>query len=456
MKTRTVHASSLRDAARLDTKYFLSQSIEEKDWPLRARAAGFKFVRISAIGKAWAPKRFKRAYAVAGETSVPYLRPHDVFYYLPQPADLLSRQRSENLESYQLHKGTILQTCSGRNLGPAVMVDAWLERFVLSHDMIRVDVTSERLRYYVLAYLKSVIGQKYLRRDKTGSVIDHVTEDHIGQQEIPLPSDSVVDNVAKRMKAAIDLRERARQQLANELENYAVTLPQLRDKTGFRVWTAKAKDFEGRLDAAYYDPDVRSIRKRLRANGGIPVSEVAKVVMLGRYKRLYSDAEHGRRIVSGAQLLQSSPIHVQYILPESFDDVGAFELQEGWIAYPSDGRAEEALGTPVIVTRDKAGWLASNMVGRVIPKASVDVGWLYAALKSSHCQMQLKSFASGSVVDHTYPVDMERVILPAKGGFDGTNIKKAWRMLGAAQEAEDETVHHLDQILSLGESPSAN
>jgi hypothetical protein len=456
LKIRTIPASSLREAARLDTKYFLSQSVEEKTWPLRARAAGFKFVRISAVGKAWAPKRFKRAYAVAGEPSVPYLRPHDVFYYLPQPADLLSRERSEDLESYQLRKGTILQTCSGRNLGPAVMVDAWLERFVLSHDMVRVEVTSERLRYYVLAYLKTTVGQKYLRRDKTGSVIDHVTEDHIGQQEIPIPSDDVVDDVVKKMKAAVRLREKARLQLAQELETFAATLPELRTHRGFRMWTAKARQFDGRLDAAYYDPAVQSIRKRLRAGGGVLVSDVAEVLMLGRYKRLYSDAEHGRRIVSGAQLLQSSPVHVQYILPESFDDVGAFELREGWIAYPSDGRAEEALGTPVVITRDKAGWLASNMVGRVIPKARVDVGWLYAALKSAQCQVQLKAFSSGSVVDHTYPADMARVVLPSKGNFDGTNIMTAWRMLGAAQEAEDETIRQLDQILSLGGSLSPN
>lgn len=452
MKVQIVPATAIRSVGRLDTRYFLSQSQSEAKWSSLAKAAGVRFVRLGGkdgLGKVWAPKRFKRAYAVEGEASVPYLRPHDVFNYLPEPADLLSRERSAHLKTYELRPGMILQTCSGRNLGPAVMVDAWLSRFVLSHDMVRIEVESESVRAWVLAYLKSRKGQQFLRRDKTGSVIDHLTDEHVGDQEIPFPDDGTVDTIARKIQQAISLREKARLQLAREMERYTATLPPLERTRKYRTWTLKSSRFDGRLDAAYYEPVIDAVRKRLKQAGGQTVAEVADVFMLGRYKRLYTDGAHGRPIISGAQLLQSSPIHVQYILPQSFDDVGDFELKEGWIAYPSDGRAEEALGTPVIVTKDKAGWLASNMVGRVVPKPGVDVGWLYVALRTLHSQMQLKSFASGSVVDHTYPDDMNKVILPPRNDFDGADVLDAWRMLSKAQVMEDEAVAAVDRALAI-------
>ena len=103
--------------------------------------------------KVWAPARFKRVYAVAGEKELPYLRPSDTLNYVPRAADMLSARRSKDIDTYRLRKGMILVTCSGRNLGPTVYVDAFMAAFVLSHDMIRVEVEDETLRFYVLGLL---------------------------------------------------------------------------------------------------------------------------------------------------------------------------------------------------------------------------------------------------------------------------------------------------------------
>lgn len=450
MKLQVVRATALRHAGRLDTGYFLAPPTGAGERVKRLRAAGLRFVKLGDPGglqaRVWAPQRFKRAYAASAEARVPYLRPHDVFNYLPEPADWLSVERTERVDQYRLRRGMILQTCSGRNLGPAVMADEWLARFVLSHDMIRIEIEDEELRLYVLAYLKSPMGQELLRRDMTGSVIDHLTDQHVAEQEIPFPTATIVAKVSAKMRRAFDLRERARGELSALLEKFAENLPPLkRTRPLAEGWTVRATKLAGRIDAAFYDPLVGTARRQLQKVGSVAVSEIARVVMLGRYKRLYTDADHGRPIVSGEQLLQSQPVHLQHISPESFDDVAAFELQPGWIAYPSDGRAEESLGTPVIITNDKEGWLASNMVGRIIPEKNTDVGWLYLALKSLHSQIQFKATASGSVIDHTYPPDMEGVLLP-KMECDGNAVLRAWGMLGEAQVIENEAVEELDEV----------
>src|SRR5205085_8966485 len=147
-------SGAVRRVGRLDSGYHLAPGQVAAARLEKAKAAGVRCRKLGGeggIAAVWSPNRFKRAYAAAGEGHVPYLRPYDVFSYLPEPADFLSADRTEKLDDYRLKKGMILQTCSGRNLGPAVLVDEFLSRFVLSHDMIRVEIEAETLRFDVLA-----------------------------------------------------------------------------------------------------------------------------------------------------------------------------------------------------------------------------------------------------------------------------------------------------------------
>ncbi len=452
MKLLSVKSTALNLAGRLDSWYFLSPANQATQIVLQAQARGVRFRKLGGTGgmaKVWSPGRFKRAYSAPDEPCIPYLRPYDVFAYLPEPADWLSIERTKKLETYRLHKGMILQTCSGRNLGPGVIADAYLAKFALSHDMIRIEIADEAMRHYVLAYLKSRSGQQLIRRDKTGSVIDHLSDSHLAKQEIPVFEEPVFSEVATTMGQAVRLREDARLSLAALIERYQGLLPALHRVRPMRLgWTMRSVQLTGRVDAAHYDPLVRSIRRKLLDLGGVMVGDVATVTQPKRYKRLYTSAEFGRPIISGTQLLQSKPVNPQHILEKSFDNVADYELIPGSIAYPSDGRAEEGLGTPAYVTADRAGWLASNMVGRIIPNQGTDVGWLYLALKTPHAQRQFKAQASGSVVDHTYPADMKCVVLPPALGIDGKEAVIAWEKFSEAQALEDRAASMMDVALS--------
>jgi hypothetical protein len=66
---------------------------------------------------------------------------------------------------------------------------------------------------------------------------------------------------------------------------------------------------------------------------------------------------------------------------KAFDDASRYELRQGWIIYAADGRAEEGLGLPALVTSNRDGWLASGHVGRIIPKEGVSSGWLWLACR---------------------------------------------------------------------------
>lgn len=453
MKLLGVASNVLRSTGRLDAKFHLSEGSVVAARMDRARGS-LEFRVLGGeegIGRAWCPTRFKRVYAATDEAAVPYLRPYDVFSYLPRAADYLSATRSPDLDDYRITKGTILMTCSGRNLGPAVMTDAYLARFALSHDMIRVEIENEALRLYVLAYLTTPTAQHLLRRDKGGSVIDHITDHHVSAQRIPILPDELRERVVVLMKQVVRLREAARIGLTELQIQYEAGLPVMdrRRKRLCQGYTARSRDLTGRVDAAPYDPLVVQTRKALLKAGGQRVDEFANVLKPGgRYKTLYVAAEHGLPLLSGAQLLQVRPINLSYMPERALKDVDKYRLKAGWIAYQADGRAEEALGEPAMITRDRDGWLASGHIGRVAAKDGIDPGRLFLALRTPHAQVQIKASASGSVVDSTFPPDMEQVILPPLPPADGGKVSALWNKFAEAQTLEQQAISLIDDALS--------
>ncbi len=440
MKILTVLAHQLKSAKRVDAHYFLSPGVQAAQKIQAVKDAGIVCRRLggsNGFAKVWAPGRFKRSYAAPGESSVPYLRPYDLFGYLPKAADLLSIKRTKNLDKYKLTPGMILQTCSGRNLGPVVMADKYLSQFVLSHDMLRIEVADSTLRFYLLAFLSSPTGQQLLRRDKTGSVIDHLSVGHLCAIEIPMIAQDVMERAARAMRLSVTLIERARVRLDILHREFEASMPQLQRVAPLRNgWEVRASSLIGRIDAAAYDPFVIAIQDTLKAQNGVLVREIASVRKpAGRYKTCYVDRENGYPILSGGQLLQYKPINLRYMPGKAFKDVEKYKLHSGMIAYPADGRAEEGLGEPVLISDDRDGWLASGHVGRVVPNTSTDPGWLYLALSSHYAQLQLKAKASGSVVDATYEGDMENVVLPTPSKSYPA-VRWAWRYFVWARRLE--------------------
>jgi hypothetical protein len=190
------------------------------------------------------------------------------------------------------------------------------------------------------------------------------------------------------------------------------------------------------------------VRNELLALGGTQVCDLAIVNKPGgRYKTNYVDAAHGIPLLSGGQLLEATPINLQYMHPSVFKDVADYQLRRHWIAYPADGRAEAELGTPVVISPDRDGWLASGHVGRVIAREGVNSGCLYVAMATRHSQLQLKATSSGSVVDSTFAHDLERVVFPSLDGIDGDAVLTAWDQLAVAMDLDIAASAEIDRAV---------
>lgn len=302
MKYVDVASSILRGSGRIDAKYFLSPGVQIKS--AFSREAGY---RLGDYAHVFQPPRFKRVYAVPGEDFVPYLRAYDVFEFLPPAADKLSATRTAKLDSYRIKKGDILQTCSGRNLGPTAVADTYLSLFALSHDMVRIRITDAERRCYTLAFLKSSAGQALLKSDLNGSVIDHITVGQISDAVIPM-LDNIYHKVASVMSEAIAKRDCARVALKSAVDilNERYKLPETKLSLG---WEVSASLLGSRVDAVAHSERVREIRRMLLKDGGIPIKQIAEVSKPGgRPKLIYVEKGNGTPYLSGRQILQTTPI----------------------------------------------------------------------------------------------------------------------------------------------------
>ncbi|MCH5644089.1 hypothetical protein [Gordonia sp. ABSL49_1] len=445
MKASSVSSANLHGVGRLDAGYYLSGADAIRD--RISTATGVTRHLVGSLGDVYAPSRFKRTYAVPGEDAVSYLRPYDVFEYLPPEADRLSVSRTVNLENYLIAEGDILQTCSGRNLGPVTIADAYLAQFALSHDMVRIRIHDEVERHYTLAFLRSQTGQHLLRGDLGGSVISHITTDHISALTVPFV-DGLVNTVASDVRKAVKLRETARQTLHQAVSdlNHKFPNPVADQRSG---WTVTAASLAVRLDAAFHSDKAAAARELLTSNGGVALSDVATVAKPGgRPKLVYVDADHGAPFLSGRQILQCDVVAAKYLSTHGNSTIDErFELETGSVIFQADGRAEESLGYPSLVAADRHGWLASGHVGRARPEKKADAGWIWAAMASDAVRTQVAALSCGSVVDALYPDDLRSVILPPRESIDAKAVTEAWNDMSKSTQLFTKASAAIDDAL---------
>lgn len=417
-------ALTVSESTRLDARYHTAPAVR-----IRAALAHTKKLPLREIGDygtVYAPSRFKRAYAVPGEKYISYLRPYDVFEYLPPEADRLSVSRTTNLANYRVKAGELLQTCSGRNLGPLTIADDYLARFALSHDMVRIRIPDETERYYTLAVLQSAVGQHLLRGDLNGSVIDHISDTHVASLRLPF-IDAITAETAKLMRSAAKTRGKSRIALHDAVDALNSALAVSQDKALREGWTVKAATLGTRLDAAFHSTHVDAVKDKLLDMGGVTLGSVAQVTKPGgRYKTYYVAPGHGTPLLSGTQILQADPIGAKHISSRSITEGTGYELRQSVVCFQADGRAEESLGYPALVTKERDGWLASGHVGRAKPKDEADAGWIWAAMASDAVRQQISALACGSVVDALYPEDLKSVVLPPRELVDSKAVIQAW------------------------------
>ncbi len=186
-------------------------------------------IKIESIGenieKISLPPRFKRPYVKNPENGVRYIRPSDL-PLIKTFERLYLAKKFKNAKQYELQENEVLIVTDG-TIGWVSIVTPVIAGNYGSNNFARLTCSSNLNSGYLLAFLQSPYGQYQLKREIYGGVIDHLTEDHITNVRIPIPSQDIQKRIGKNVIEAFTKRDEA-----NIIEQEAI---EMIEKSGERL-----------------------------------------------------------------------------------------------------------------------------------------------------------------------------------------------------------------------------
>lgn len=399
---------------------------------------------------------FARTYCSNPALGRPYVSPAELERAEIRTDRYLAASHGELLSELELKQGMVLVTCSGMNLGRAVFVRPSMEGICASHDLIRIESDSRRVRAgFLYAFLRSRFGHVALRRQIYGGNIKHIEPHHVGS--VPVP------RIGTALERRIhDLIEESAT-LLNDYENSvrhatSVLLDAvgLQDVTpvdwraqgpelGFSVSDATSKS----LRALNHSPRAQRLAAEIKKGPWRKLGEICVPGTLksgGRFKRIDAAPEHSYLLVGQKDIFGVRP-EGRWIARVS---VGASVLvPPGTVLIAAQG----TLGESELYCRTQFIWgralnnaYSQHFIRAIADEAVMPRGCLYAFLRSEMAFRLLRSVSIGTKLQDFHPT--LRYELPVPYPEKDTQ-HEVHALVVRAYEARDRAVAKEEEAVSL-------
>ena len=215
------------------------------------------------------------------------------------------------------------------------------------------------------------------------------------------------------------------------------------------MWETREIGFETRIDGSFYNPlselalDILTSnpnRKTTLANKDI----VEKIILPGRFKRVYVKKDYGVPFLSGKDIVKTYPNDLKYISRIKTKKLRTYIIKEGWSLITCSG----TMGRTALVTKEWDGWAATQHIIRIVPK-NIHPGYVYAFLSSDYGQAQFSRFIHGSVVDEITDKQTEKVsiLIPDNDIQNkiGSKTQKAFNLRSEANQIETTAIELIEE-----------
>lgn len=339
----------------------------------------------------------------------------------PKPIKFLSA-KTMNTAPFQVNKGTILISRSG-TIGNVTFVNETLSNLLVSEHAIRI--IPKKFAGYIYAFLKTKTGKALVQANTFGAVVDQIEPEHLKNIIIPNAPEGIKQMIHEAVIVSYDLRDQS-----NELIDSAEALlyqelqlppieqlkPEYFDETvDLRNYTTRLNDLDLRLDPSFHIPETKAIlelinktSKTVKLIGDKEISK--KIILAGRFKRTYVDAENGIPFFGGKQLLELNPSNVKYLSTDQHSariDKELF-LKENMIAVTCSG----TIGKVNIIPKHWENWTLNQHVMRIVPSSSSLAGYIYCWLNTDYGYNLIIRHTYGSVVDEIDDRHLSKVEIP--------------------------------------------
>jgi|LSQX01.1.fsa_nt_gb type I restriction enzyme S subunit len=376
----------------------------------------------NGLATAYHRPRFKRIWVE--KSPFPIYQPSQILEIYPKPSGYISEATKTDIEALRVKKGQILLTCSG-TIGNCSIVSKTLDNKIFSHDLIRIDCKDEMDIGYVYAFLKTKIGYTLINTNNYGAVVSHIEPEHLNNIPIPNPPSMLKKRIHELIMQSYELRDESNELLdkAEELLINELELPPIDDFkldyfdkfSELKNYTVRLSELQERFDASYHVPIVKAIVDHLKKHalevttlGDSRISK--KVILPGRFKRVYVEEGQGIKFLGGREIFELNPSTNKFLSVRYHKRKIEKELSIKANSILTTSRG--TLGKVVLAPKHFEGWAISDNLIQIIPSSTELVGYIYVFLNSDYGYELINRFTYGAVVDALEPAHILQVQVP--------------------------------------------
>ena len=352
-------------------------------------------------------------------TSIGFLGSSEMLDIYPKPIKYVSLD-NPMVKQLSLSEEIILISRSG-TIGNVTFVNKSLAKYLVSEHAIRLVI--DKFPGYVYAYLKTDIAQNLLHAEKFGSVILEIEPEALKNMPIPNPpnmikkkiDDLILQSYAKRDESNKFIDE-ATKIMIDELE-----LPPIEElkKEAFSYskdinsFSTKLSDLNGRLEGNYHLPIVDVIEKYSSKKASLiklnseKITE--KIILPGRFKRVYVEKGNGKIFLGGKEIGQLNPENKKYLSLTHHSERIKNELSiiKNMVLVTCSG----TIGRVSLVPEHWNNWTVNQHVMRILSKEPY-YSLIFVWLNSEYGKELVLRQKYGSVVDEITDKQLGDVVIP--------------------------------------------
>ncbi|HOP34623.1 MAG TPA: restriction endonuclease subunit S [Defluviitoga tunisiensis] len=345
---------------------------------------------------------------------VAYIRTQNVRPILVDKEGMTSVDPSVNKFDL-LKEGDILFVRVGEGVGnSSIITPHWVDS-TFSDNVIRIKI-KEINPYFVIVYLNSKIGSKYLERVKKGSARSLISKENVGLIRICKPSEEVVDFCRN---AVLEAQKQIIQSqiFYSQAENLLLEELGLKDfKPRYKkTYTANLSNALSaqRIDAEYFQPAYEEVIEKLRENN-IELPPLRKFI-LNIQKGIEVGSENYQN--EGKPFIRVSNLSIngftdkdqKYISKGLYQQLrGTYEPKQGDFLLTKDATP----GIAYVVKEQIEGIISSGILKLQIDDSKINKEYLALCINSLIGKMQVEKDGGGSVILHWKPDQIKKLIIP--------------------------------------------
>lgn len=236
MQSIILNFSEIDKRDRLTVDHYLSEELINIK---RLEQSSHNLVMLENIALIKGRKRLP-ANAHYAESGIPYVRVVDIGDYEINLDYVvyISDEIHQKIKNYQIHKNDIVIIIVGATIGKAAILKSSISPCNFNENMARIVTYQQINPDFLLAYLQSSFGQSYIRWFTGGSAQGKLSLERIAKIRVPLPVQSIQDQIARVMQDAYCDRQ-------NKLEQADISYKRIIDfiftELGISITTSQRK-----------------------------------------------------------------------------------------------------------------------------------------------------------------------------------------------------------------------